>query len=72
MADPITDYFAQQVPLQPAEGRSPGGGYSIVTIKAAWNKLARELFYTLPNQLDRARVWRNKFDNAVAPPPAPK
>ena len=65
MADAIRNYFDQKVPIAPGEGRLGGPGGAPRTWQQAWNNLSRQSFVTMPNQLDRCRVNRNKFIKAV-------
>lgn len=65
MADAMREYFDNKVPVQPGEGRLGGGAQPTRTWQQAWNNLSRQAFVTLPNQLDRTRVNRNKFLKAV-------
>lgn len=60
MPNKLRDYFDQRVPIQPLQGQPPSVGWG-----GAWNRLSKALFLTLPSQLDRAKVNRNKFGKAV-------
>lgn len=65
MADAVRDYFDNKVPIAP---RGSGGPHHPGTPRSwqqAWNNLSKQMFVTLPNQLDRTRVNRNKFLRAV-------
>jgi hypothetical protein len=61
---PIRDYFDRTNPIvydtshdvPKPEARD---------IYRAWDRLARQLYVTLPNQLDRARSFRNRYIRAV-------
>lgn len=59
MANLLRLYFDAKVPLTPKLG-PPAPSW-----KPAWTNMTKQLFQTLPNQLDRARVNRNKFIRAV-------
>lgn len=65
MANAVRDYFDAKVPVTPKPGDPNFIGPVQRTWQQGWNNLSRQLFVTLPNQLDRARVNRNKFLNAV-------
>lgn len=63
MADLMREYFNNKVPLQPGD---PGFvGPVRRTWQQAWNNLSKQMFKTMPAQLDRTRVNRNKFLKAV-------
>lgn len=65
MANAIRDYFDAKVPVAPGEGRPNPGGQAPLTWRQAWVRLSRSLFETMPRQLDRTKVNRNKFIRAV-------
>lgn len=65
MAESIRTYFDRKVPVAPGEGRPPAPPQQRQTWQQAWNQLSRSVFVTLPNQLDRTRVNRNRFLKAV-------
>lgn len=66
MAETIRQYFDNKVPVQPGEGRLGGGAVPRRTWQQAWNNLSRQLFVTMPNALDRTKVNRNRYRNAVS------
>ena len=65
MPDAIRSYFdlANPTIVEPGEGRL--GGPRSQDFFTAWNRLSRALFVTVPQQLDRTRVNRNRFLSAV-------
>lgn len=63
MANPVREYFDAKVPVAPGEGRPPAP--PMPSWRQGWTQLSRALFFTLPNQLDRTRVNRNRFIRAV-------
>lgn len=65
MADLIREYFDTKVPIRPGGGPKPPGSSSPRTWQQAWNNLSKQLYVTMPNQLNRTRVNRNRFRNAV-------
>ena len=64
MADGLKDYWQRIDPVlkRPEEG---GGPVAELDFHRAWDRLARQLWTVLPRQLDRAKGFRNLYDNAV-------
>ena len=62
----LRQYFDAKVPVAPGEGRQPAPPQTEgKTWRQGWTELSRQLFVVMPNQLDRARVFRNRYDSAV-------
>lgn len=62
----LREYFDAKVPVAPGEGRPPApSGPPQRTWRQGWTELSKQLFVVMPNQLDRARVFRNRYDSAV-------
>lgn len=63
----VRQYFDNKIPVSPAGGVPPGGGFHPPrrSWHDAWPRFAKTLYLTLPNQLDRARDYRNRFIRAV-------
>jgi hypothetical protein len=61
----MRQYFDAKVPVAPGEGRPNIPGIQQKTWRQAWTELSKQLFVVMPNQLDRARVFRNRYDSAV-------
>jgi len=64
MPDPIRDYFDRTNPIRYVDPRPPRTPHP-QDIYGAWDRLARQLYVTVPNQLDRARSFRNRYIQAV-------
>lgn len=58
MADPVRTYFDNLNPTQP-------GRQALINVSRAWTRLQKTVAITAPASLDRTRVWRNRFADAV-------
>lgn len=58
------EYWDRKVPMEglPSTRRFED---PLTRLNRPWLRLQRALFVTLPNQLDRARFYRNRFIRAV-------
>lgn len=61
----LREYFDNKVPVRPKPGDPDFVGPPAPNWRTSWNNLARQLYIVLPNQLDRARTFRNRFMRAV-------
>jgi len=62
MPTPGRGYWDQ---VEPTDVRLDPGYLGRVDFYRAWDRLAHQLWTVLPHQLDRARKWRNRYDDAV-------
>jgi hypothetical protein len=65
MAESLRNYFDRKVPVTPARSGPPAPSGADMGWRLAWTQFSKQAFVVLPNQLDRARVARNKFMRAV-------
>lgn len=65
MSTAIRNYFDAKVSVTPAPFGPPAPAQFHTSLPEAWKELSKQLFFVLPNQLDRARVNRNRFMAAV-------
>jgi hypothetical protein len=59
MADDARKWFDNLQPVLPQKG-------ALANVSIAWTRLQKTVAITAPAALDRTRVWRNRFDNAVS------
>lgn len=58
MPNDARTWFDNLQPTQPKPGE-------LIRLSAAWTRLQRTIAITAPASLDRCRVWRNRFADAV-------
>lgn len=64
MSNPLDDYFRRVNPTlkRPEEGAAR---FPSANLHKAWDRLAHQIGEVGPRALDRARTFRNRFDDAV-------